>query len=165
MQGVPELARTGLRRTGTSTPTNAIPLVLVGATIDIANPVNASTLGLYAQTAITEEPGVTVNAPTLAGGAGAGTSLPPGLVALGWTDAAAIGWQNSLGNATLTGATNAVSTLAGFATTGNFALTATPPGGPLTQAGVLSTGGSANVTATAAGSSKTVLSRPAARSH
>ncbi len=151
VQTVPVLLAPTWSGPSLSTPTNAIPLVLVGATIDIASTLNASALGLYAQTAITEQPGVTINAATLTGGAGAASSVPAGLVALGWSDAAAIGWQNSVGNASLTAGTNAITTLADFATTGNFALTATPPSGPLTQVGVLSAGGAASLTATRGG--------------
>jgi filamentous hemagglutinin family protein len=120
-----------------------VPVVLIGGTVDIESLVAATTLGLYAESAVVEGASGSLDVTTLTGSAGvlrSGT-LAPGLTRLGWTNAGTIGWVTStvdtVGSVALTGTSNVIGTLSDFAVTGNFALAET---GPMTQIGTLQAG-------------------------
>jgi filamentous hemagglutinin family protein len=147
-------------------------VALVGARIAIGGNLTAGVLQLYSEFDTTEQPGVAITAASLTGSAGvpsAAWSLPPGLAALGWTQAG-LGWTAaSTGNAILgtipalpTAAAvtvtnpNAIARLADYATTGTLALAdglaltvggLTLPGTTTTLSGLVSAGGDATLAA------------------
>ncbi len=124
-----------------TTNTQRTPLTLVGDTIDIGGNFTVSTLSLYAGGMIMEETGAAIDATTLTGSAGAAESVPAGLIALGWPNAAALGWQGTVGNLDLPSTGNQIATLSDFSATGYFSFT--EGGSRLTQIGTLSVAGGA----------------------
>ncbi|MBS0644117.1 MAG: filamentous hemagglutinin N-terminal domain-containing protein [Proteobacteria bacterium] len=138
-QPVPALALPSVQGPTPTSPSNTMPLVLTAGSIDIAGSLYASSLGLYARNQISQQAGSGVTASLLTGSAGAGTTLPAGLIALGWANAAAIGWGNTTGSASLPRLSNAVARLSDFATTGDLTLQSNA----LTQTGTVSAGGAA----------------------
>ena len=121
--------------------TQRIPLTLVGSTVDIGSNFTVSTLSLYASGLIMEETGSAINATTLTGSAGAGDSVPAGLTALGWANAAALGWQGTVGSLDFPNSANQIATLSDFSATGYFSFT--EGASKLTQIGTLSVAGGA----------------------
>ena len=142
----------------------AIPAALIGGTVDIEGLLSASTLGLYAKSLIQQGVSGAIDADMLTGSAGVLRSgvLAPGLTALGWTDAATIGWAtgslDTVGSVDLSHSTaaNTITTLSDFAATGDFSLADANAQG-LVQRGTLQAG-SALADSTAAATVATTLS-------
>ena len=108
-----------------------IPAVLVGSSVSIQRAVAATTLGLYAKSAIDQGAAAPITTSLLTGSAGVVSDgvLVTGLTSLGWTNAAAIGWVtnvggviDTLGTVDLTKASNSIATLSDFRVTQDFKL-------------------------------------------
>lgn len=125
------------------TPGGTVPVVLIGSTVDIERFIEATTIGLYAKSQVIEGSNGAISATTLTGSAGVPRNgvLPLGLNALGWGNAATIGWTSggadTLGNVSLTptSISNSIGTLADFTATQSFALS--DAAASLTQIGTL----------------------------